>query len=228
MCGFGENWVKNNAEVENSFLNGGDQAPKDQDRALIIFIKNPELGKVKTRLAKTIGDEAALEAYKGMLKHTRETVLAVDCHRALYYSQQIASGDDWSGDHFDKAVQAEGDLGAKMASAFQDLFRQGYKRVLIVGSDCLDLRPKHLEQAFRMLQYDDFVLGPANDGGYYLLGMSSFESSVFENKEWSTESVLSSTISDIQKLSKTHFLLPELIDIDTEDDYKAALLRNSK
>ena len=227
-CGFGENFVKNNAEAENSFLNDGDVVPVKQERALIIFIKNPEKGKVKTRLAKTLGDEKALAAYHDMLKHTRETTSQVDSHRALYYSSFVDTNDDWSNADFHKVVQVQGDLGHKMASAFQDLFAQGFQEVLIIGSDCLNLKPQHLEQAFRMLKHEDFVLGPANDGGYYLLGMRSFEPSVFKNKTWSTETVLSSTLEDIQNLSKTVHLLPELIDVDNESDYLAALDTNAK
>lgn len=227
-CGFGENWIKNNAEAENSFLNDGDVPPAKQTRALIIFIKNPEKGKVKTRLAKTIGDRRALAAYHDMLKHTRETTRQVDSHRALFYASFVDEKDDWSNTDFDKLLQVEGDLGHKMASAFQDMFAKGYEEVLIIGSDCLNLQTQHIERAFRMLKHDDFVVGPSNDGGYYLLGMRSFEPTLFENKAWSTESVLSSTLADIQRLAKTVYLLPELIDVDNEADYLAALESQQK
>jgi uncharacterized protein len=229
MCGIGENWVKNLGNLsENSYLRDADQLLENKERALILFIKNPVLGKVKTRLAQTIGPERALEAYLQMLAHTRAVAEAVDCHRALYYSDFADVEDDWPTNTFSKQIQAKGDLGEKMAQAFQDLFNQGYEKVLIIGSDCLDLRPRHLESAFRALSIDDFVVGPADDGGYYLLGMRTFEPSLFENKNWSTETVLSSTLEDIQRLDKTAYHLPQLSDVDVESDLVAALARIKK
>ena len=92
--------------------------------------------------------------------------------------------------------------------------------------DCLDLRPSHLQAAYRALAIHDFVLGPASDGGYYLLGMRKVEPRLFQGKAWSTETVLQATLDDIAALGKTVELLPVLHDIDTEADYAAALQRN--
>jgi uncharacterized protein len=217
MCGIGTDWIE---EARENQLPS--PKPQNQDRALIIFVKNPALGKVKTRLARTMGDQAAFEAYLLMLEHTRDVTRQVDAHRALFYSEFIDENDAWPRPTYAKHLQASGDLGTKMQSAFETLFARGYKKVVIVGSDLLDLQVQHIAQAFRALQYHDFVIGPAADGGYYLLGMNSLTPELFQNKAWSTESVLSSTLADIQILNKTVHLLPQLTDIDEEADWKAA------
>ena len=170
------------------------------NQALITVIKNPEKGKVKTRLAKTMGDDKALAIYKALLQHTRNITLAVDCTRYLFYSQYINQEDDWSTNDFQKLLQVEGNLGYKMATAFQIVF-QKHQKVLIIGSDCASLTTEIIADSFKQLDHHDFVLGPAEDGGYYLLGMNSFQPSVFENIEWSTETVLQRTIENIKRIN---------------------------
>ena len=188
------------------------------DNALIIFIKNPELGKVKTRLAKTVGDEKALIIYKALMAHTRDIALAVSTDRLLFYSQEIHPNDQWSTTNFKKHLQATGDLGTKMKTAFQQAF-QDHQKVVIIGSDCASLTPAIVEVAFQQLDKHDFVIGPALDGGYYLLGMNQYEPSVFDDIEWSTASVLEDTKQRIKELKKDYVLLPALSDIDYEEDW---------
>jgi uncharacterized protein len=221
MCGTGSDWLHQAAENSEALP----QKETEQDRALIIFVKNPQLGKVKTRLARTIGDQAAFDAYMLMLAHTRDVTVEVDSHRAVFYSEYIDDGDAWTRPDFAKHLQAAGDLGTKMQSAFETMFAEGYKKAVIVGSDLLDLQVQHVSQAFRALQHHDFVIGPATDGGYYLLGMTSLAPELFRNKAWSTGSVLSSTMADIQMLNKTVHHLPQLTDIDEEADWRAAVER---
>lgn len=188
------------------------------DNALIIFIKNPELGKVKTRLAKTVGDEKALVIYKALMAHTREIALVVSTDRLLFYSQEIHPNDQWSTTNFKKHLQATGDLGTKIKTAFQQAF-QDHQKVVIIGSDCASLTPAIVEVAFQQLDKHDFVIGPALDGGYYLLGMNQYEPSVFDDIEWSTASVLEDTKQRIKELKKDYVLLPALSDIDYEEDW---------
>lgn len=187
--------------------------------ALLVFIKNPEKGKVKTRLAATVGDDKALAIYKALMNHTRNIALATNANRLLFYSQQINNKDKWSNEDFQKHLQAEGDLGTKMKLAFATAFKEPQK-VIIIGSDCASLTPDIVAEAFIKLETTDFVIGPAMDGGYYLLGMRSFEPSVFDNIEWSTESVFEDTVKAIEKLGKTYTLVEELSDIDYEEDWK--------
>ncbi len=189
------------------------------ENALIIFIKNPELGKVKTRLAKTTGPQRALKIYLQLLAHTRDIAMAVKhIDRKLYYSNYIAPDDNWPASHFEKCLQTKGNLGLKMAAAFQETLQE-YSKAVIIGSDCASLTPQILSDAFHTLEHHDFVIGPATDGGYYLLGMKQFTPALFENIAWSTETVLSTTIQRIEALRQSFRLLPELSDIDHEEDW---------
>lgn len=155
------------------------------NRLLIIFVKNPELGKCKTRLAATIGDEKALTFYKNMLIRTKEVAEQVNADKAIYYSSFIDQNDIWSiHPPFYKFLQSPSpDLGIKMQSAFEDAFKSGYESVCIIGSDCYALDEDIIEQAFEALINQDAVLGPSNDGGYYLLGMKRLIPEVFVDKE---------------------------------------------
>jgi len=186
--------------------------------ALLIFIKNAEKGKVKTRLASTVGDEKALKIYQALLGHTRKVASAIDTQRFVYYSSFVEENDDWSTTDFYKKVQTGGSLGERMKNAFQAAFLK-HQKVLIVGSDCPTLIPDILETAYRQLDQHDFVIGPAIDGGYYLLGMSYFEPSLFEGIPWSTIEVLPMTIEKINDLDKEFYLLPTLSDVDYEEDW---------
>lgn len=187
---------------------------------LIIFIKNPIAGKTKTRLAKTLGNEEALRIYGLLLQHTRKQSQALEAKRMLYYSEFINEEDDWSDTSFDKYIQWGKSLGERMANAFDQAFSLGQKAI-IIGSDCAELSTKILQDALDALDKHDFVIGPAIDGGYYLIGMSSYQPEVFENIEWSTDAVLSSTLKRINDLGASHFLLPSLSDVDTEEDWNA-------
>ncbi len=190
-------------------------------KALIIFIKNPERGKVKTRLAATLGDDKALEIYKQLLEHTRTICEQVEADRLLYYSNYIERNDAWEGRLFKKFVQTGDDLGARMQTAFEEVFELGYRKVVIIGSDCADLSTDTITAAFQHLEHHDTVIGPSNDGGYYLLGMRQLFTPVFERKQWSTPSVLEDTRVDIENAGLTCYLLPQLTDIDTEEDYRS-------
>lgn len=189
-------------------------------RTTLIFIKNPELGKAKTRLAATVGAERALSIYHQLLAHTRRVVRAVEARRLLYYSRFVDTRDEWSAAEFDKRLQAAGDLGARMQQAFAEAFAEGGGPVLIVGSDCAELSPAIIEEAFRQLETHDIVIGPARDGGYYLLGMRTFTPEVFTDIAWSTAEVLQQTLARIPD-GYTYFLLPTLSDVDTEADWEA-------
>jgi rSAM/selenodomain-associated transferase 1 len=188
-------------------------------KALIIFIKNPEKGKVKTRLAQTVGAEKALAIYKALLGHTRRIAEVLPCQRYLFYDQYINKKDDWSNRKFHKLLQASGDLGKRMATAFQTVFEKN-QSVVIIGSDCASLNPGIIEEAFEKLASFPYVIGPAMDGGYYLLGMQRFTPELFQNMPWSTADVFPTTIERIEALDATYHLLPKLSDIDYEEDWE--------
>lgn len=185
---------------------------------LIIFVKNPVLGRAKTRLAATIGDERALAIYELLLEKTRLETTGLLADKVVYYSEFTDNSDMWGNDIYQKRLQEVGDLGVKMSAAFSQAFTDGYQRVCIIGSDSYDLTQAHMASAFKALQSNDAVIGPAEDGGYYLLGLSKMTSQLFVNKHWSTETVGSDTIKDFEVLSLSYAELPTLNDIDTEAD----------
>jgi len=186
--------------------------------ALIIFTRNPELGKCKTRLAKTIGDKSALDIYKYLLQHTAIVAKKVEARRYVFYSEHINHNDIWNVAHFKKKLQTGHDLGERMLNAFKNLLNSGYEKVVIIGSDLLDLSEDIIDDALEKLDFNDVVIGPAKDGGYYLLGMKTLHPEVFKNKTWGTETVRQETLNDLQ--NSNVFLLQELNDIDTFEDMK--------
>ncbi|WP_424495205.1 TIGR04282 family arsenosugar biosynthesis glycosyltransferase [Salinimicrobium sp. GXAS 041] len=185
---------------------------------LLIFTRNPELGKVKKRLAAETGDKAALEIYKFLLKHTAEVTKNVSADKEVHFSEAIEKGDFWD-ESYGKKLQKGNDLGERMKNAFQEGFEQGYNNIIIIGSDLYDLSSHDLEKAFAALENSDYVIGPAQDGGYYLLGMKSLNSTLFKNKAWSTASVFEETVRDIE--AKKIHVLEERNDIDHLEDLKA-------
>ncbi|MBK7409909.1 MAG: TIGR04282 family arsenosugar biosynthesis glycosyltransferase [Saprospirales bacterium] len=187
--------------------------------ALILFVKNPQLGKVKTRLAATMGEENALRIYEALLAHTREVALQVAVGRYLYYSEFIDKDDDWSMAYFQKRKQEGEDLGARMAHAFSEVLRD-HERAILIGSDIPQISASILEEALEGLSTHDFVIGPALDGGYYLIGMHAYEPAVFEGIAWSTSSVFTQTIQLIRQLGKSFHTLPLLADVDVEKDWE--------
>ena len=184
--------------------------------ALLIFTRNPELGKVKTRLAKTIGNQKALQVYKDLLQHTMEQTQDLDCDKYVFYDTDIIEDDIWNPKYYHKKVQAQGDLGQKMQAAFDLLFDLGYQKCIVIGSDLFDLKMTIINKAFATLEKTETVLGPAEDGGYYLLGLKQKNKAVFQNKAWGTATVFEATMNDLDP-KKVH-LLETLNDIDTIED----------
>ncbi|SDX28614.1 hypothetical protein SAMN05216556_12326 [Aequorivita viscosa] len=185
-------------------------------KALIIFTRNPELGKVKTRLAKTVGDESALNIYKFLLKHTVKITKNLHVDKYVFYSDEIHKNDIWDADIFRKRVQSGEDLGEKMHNAFIEIFNMGYEMAIVIGSDMFELNSEDLNGAFTVLQTNNFVIGPAQDGGYYLLGMKSPIEKVFQKKDWGTATVLEQTLKDLE--GEKFVLLEERNDIDYYED----------
>ncbi|TYB78128.1 glycosyltransferase [Bizionia gelidisalsuginis] len=183
---------------------------------IITFTRNPELGKCKTRLAKTIGDAAALRVYRFLIAHTESVLSQIESDKAVYYSEQIRDNDIWEAKHYQKHLQKGADLGVRMLNAFENAFKANYLKVIIVGSDLYNLKPSHINDALLALDTNDAVIGPAEDGGYYLLGLKTLNPIVFKNKEWGTETVFRDTMIDL-KNSSVH-TLETLNDIDVYED----------
>ena len=190
-----------------------------ENKAVIIFIRKPELGKVKTRLAKGVGQEKALEIYNKLLEHTRKESLKVDCDRFLFYEGEIDTQDQWSDSDFQKFVQCSGDLGSKMKHAFTIALAK-YEQVLIIGSDCPEISHKDIKRGFFELEEHDVVIGPARDGGYYLLGMSALQLFLFDDMPWSEENLLEESIIRVQDRGLQYALLKTKSDIDYKEDWE--------
>lgn len=191
---------------------------QNNSNLLLIFTRNPELGKCKTRLASKIGDEAALETYKFLLQHTVSFTKGLAAEKHVYYSEAIWDNDVWDNSIYQKRLQEGSDLGQKMLSAFSAGFASGFKKIVIIGSDMYDLSQSDLEEAFKVLDDYEFVIGPAEDGGYYLLGMTQLNGNLFQNKSWGQDTVLTDTLRDLQQSEV--FILEEKNDIDHYEDVK--------
>ncbi|NBC57814.1 MAG: DUF2064 domain-containing protein [Bacteroidetes bacterium] len=186
------------------------------NNCLIIFTRKPEKGKVKTRLAQGIGDEKALEVYKFLLQHTAKVTSKVNATKQVYYTNEIVKNDVWDNEIFDKKVQIEGGLGQKMQQAFEQTFQDGFEKVIIIGSDLYDIDHNLINDAFSKLDNNDVVIGPATDGGYYLMGLKQIYPKIFQHKPWGTNQVLKLTLQDLN--SKSIALLTPKNDIDYVED----------
>jgi rSAM/selenodomain-associated transferase 1 len=180
------------------------------------------LGKVKTRLAATLGAETALALYKKLLKHTHDISLEVKADKFIFYAEEVIENDLWQHENYFKLQQENGDLGKRMKVAFEQVFAKGYNKACIIGSDCYELSADIIEYAFRSLDECDIAIGPAKDGGYYLLGMKQIYPEVFENKNWSTKTVAEETIESIRSLHLRFIKLPTLTDVDEACDIPEA------
>ena len=186
-------------------------------KALIIFLKYPELGRCKTRLAASIGNTKALKVYEELLSHTNLITKDLKVDKFLFYDQSISKKLPWE-DIYQTTYQKESDLGGRMQHAFEQLFTQGYQNIVIIGSDCYELRQDIIEQAFLDLEEYKATIGPAKDGGYYLLGLKQIIPELFENMAWSTNKVYQSSIEILHSLRINYSVGPILSDIDTVDD----------
>jgi rSAM/selenodomain-associated transferase 1 len=187
------------------------------DNKLMIFTRNPVLRKVKTRLAATIGDQQALKIYCLLLEHTAQITRNIGANRLVYYADFVGNGDAWD-DTYEKTIQRGADLGERMSNAFVEQLSTGAEQAVLIGSDCYELTSVIIQDAFLFLDQYDVVIGPALDGGYYLIGMKSVHKELFDGMVWSTASVLRETEARCNKLGLRYHLLPTLSDIDEEKD----------
>lgn len=194
------------------------------DAVVVVYARAPRAGEVKTRLAAETGPTAALAIYRRLVQHvigqarnvagaaTEVHVTPPDAH------DEMAK---WLGADLTYRPQVSGELGHRMRASFEGAFASGYRRVVIVGSDVPALRSELMEEALNALRAHRVVLGPANDGGYYLIGMSELVPEAFENIDWGTERVLSQTASRLTKLGITPRMLEPLTDVDRAADLPA-------
>ena len=197
-------------------LKGNNRLLMQSENLVIVFAKNIILGKVKTRLAKTIGNQEAFNVYRHLVEITeRETTKMEHCDIHVYFSDVSIEG-SWPNNV--KFVQYGNNLGERMMNAFDESFKSGYKKVIGVGSDLPDLSAEIMTEGLQSLEANDTVFGPSEDGGYYLLGMKKLIPEIFIDKVWSTESLLDVTKSELDELGYSCKLLKVLNDIDTVED----------
>jgi uncharacterized protein len=193
-----------------------------QQEQLILFAKAPRLGAVKSRLAETAGPECALTIYRELV----ETLLA-RLHTLRGVELRFTPDDarseiePWLGEKWFATPQGNGDLGERLTRAFAEAFARGAERVVIIGSDCPEVNAADVRTAFRELREHDLVVGPATDGGYWLIGLRAAHPELFAQVAWSSESVLGQTLAHARSLGLRIQLLRILADIDTEADWNA-------
>ena len=185
---------------------------------IMVFLRQPEKGKVKTRLAASIGDDRALEIYQRLLDHTLATVNVMPFDKQAWFADGVPENTPLDGMGFKVLTQRTGDLGTRMAHAFSQAFSEGYRSVVIVGTDCPGLNADLLNEAVDLLATHDVVIGPADDGGYYLLGMRGPFLKLFDGISWSTDSVAKETERICIENQLSYNMLRPLGDIDREED----------
>jgi len=192
--------------------------------ALIIFIRFPSPGKVKSRLALSLGAEKATNFYRLCAEYVfrKSAEVSGEVRRYVFYSDRSDEDEtkQWAGPQFYFSPLTEGSLGTRIEHAFRYVFNEVAQKVIILASDVPDISAEIINDAISALGYYDIVVGPAHDGGYYLLGMKGLHKKLFRGISWSTEKVFKQTLSLTEKLGLTTYCLPSLRDIDTETDLR--------
>jgi len=185
----------------------------NSENLLLIFTRNPEFGKVKSRLAADVGKQSALDIYKFLLSHTKKVTKNLKVDKQVWYSDKVTKNDIWDNEVYSKLTQLQiDDLGKRMKYAFEKGFEAGYKNIIIIGSDLYDINEEDLRNAFKILRNNEALIGPAEDGGFYLLGLSQMIPELFSKKNWGTNSVLTSTLENLKNY--TFEALDEKNDVD--------------
>jgi hypothetical protein len=203
-----------------------------RDSIILFFIKYPEPGKVKTRLAPSIGRKGASELYRyfilDILKKLESTGIPFKiCFTPKGRGPKIQK---WLGVRHQYAPQHGRGLGQRMTTAFAHAFGEGYRRCILIGSDFPDLPAPFLEESLDALDNNDAVIGPAVDGGYYLIGFrwDSFSPEVFDDMAWGSGTIFRETLSRLRGIEKKAHILPPWNDVDTVEDLRGLLARREE
>jgi rSAM/selenodomain-associated transferase 1 len=199
-------------------------------KTVLVFIKSPDEEKVKSRLASVIGEEKAIILYKSFILDIIETIQRGNYPLKIYFHPPD-SGDalkSWMGNNCDYLPQRGDDLGERMKNAFIQSFSEGLEKVLLIGSDIPDLKLTVVNEAFESLNDHDAVIGPASDGGYYLIGFkkSTFLPDIFNGIPWGGDSVFLKTMEVFNRTGWVVHILPEWRDVDTMDDLRSLFAMN--
>ncbi len=189
---------------------------------LSIFVKNLIPGTVKTRLAKDLGIDVAIEIYKELVRITAEATNTLKIDKCVYYSEYIESNDQFDDAKYQKHIQEGKDLGQRMQNCFYDAFELNFDKIILIGSDTPDITDQIISQGFAELDKHDIIIGPAQDGGFYLIGMKEPHENLLNKRTYGHEQVLNELLKEIENRNLSVFKLPTLIDIDVKDDLKKA------
>ncbi|MDY0292652.1 MAG: TIGR04282 family arsenosugar biosynthesis glycosyltransferase [Desulfuromonadaceae bacterium] len=207
-------------------MDSQDQEISAERCAVIVMTRYPEAGQVKTRLIETLGEHGAANLHKRMAEHTMSTLQPLhDIETAdLFVFFNGGSNEQmqrWLGSSFEYQPQQGSNLGEKMVNSFKHIFNTGYNRAVILGTDCPDIEGATVVQALKYLRSADLVLGPAEDGGYYLLGLNQTIPQLFEGIEWGSDRVLAQTTQQAKQQNLSIEYLHPLRDIDTPADLES-------
>jgi len=229
-----------NDEKILSRLNGWDNAAQSEffgRDAIAVFARAPIIEKVKSRLAKEIGAEKATQLYAAMLRDclqlaqnaTCENAGVLVCHTPPsafdvydFEGQPDSLANFWEGA---RHAQCEGDLSARLVDCFAHLKNCGAQKILIIGSDAPDIPAHYFRAAFDALDSHDFVFGPAEDGGFYLIGAREISLGLFENVAWSSASTLATIVDNASRRNRSTALLASWRDVDEIEDLRALISR---
>uniref|UniRef100_UPI0040575BBA TIGR04282 family arsenosugar biosynthesis glycosyltransferase n=1 Tax=Candidatus Electrothrix sp. TaxID=2170559 RepID=UPI0040575BBA len=208
------------------------QQNRTSQQTIILFTRYPQAGKVKTRLIDRLGPKGAATLHGQLTHQVINTIQPALQARQVQLRVAYCGGSEeemrgWLGHDLLLERQQGNDLGERMADAFARAWQQGAEQILLIGSDCPGINPSIIESGFKCLETHDLVLGPAVDGGYYLIGLQSSVQGIqqhkqyrilFQDIDWGTEQVLQQTLNQAQKAGFSFALLPELHDIDRPED----------
>ncbi len=196
------------------------------EEAIFLFLRFPEAGQAKTRLIPELGAQGAADLYRKMAEQVAGVVKDLDrpgLLKVAYYDPADKGREirEWLGNGFHLVAQPGGDLGRRLEDAFVGGFRKGARRIVAIGTDCVEITGEIILEAFEALHEADAAIGPALDGGYYLMGLNRPCHSAFRGIPWSTDKTLRETLARLRGCGLNVRLLPPLMDIDTPEDLKA-------
>ncbi len=195
---------------------------------LLLFLKEPVVGKVKTRLGAVLGMEKATEIYKKFILYLSKKNLNHNYEVHVYYSE--TQNPLWLKEVFSNRThfhpQIGGNLGQRLSNAINSQFKTSNAKLVILGGDSPDLPLEYINNAFASFKTHDICIGPSHDGGYYLIGLGHPIPEIFENISWGENTVFKETLDICEKLNKPAYILPKWWDVDTVEDYQTFLKRN--
>ncbi|MHC4362984.1 MAG: TIGR04282 family arsenosugar biosynthesis glycosyltransferase [Planctomycetota bacterium] len=200
------------------------------DNCILLFVKHPAPGRVKTRLAEQLGPGRAAALYENFVLDLLDTLRSLNVNLRIFFEPAEALNDirHWLGENHSYVLQRGNNLGQRMKNAFAYAFADGCSKGVLIGSDLPDLPADFLSLGLRALDTGDAVLGPSSDGGYYLIGFSreTFLPEAFDNIAWGTDRVFAHTVKTLKRHRRKLYVLPRWHDVDTLEDLKSLVARS--